>query len=41
MITKKPDREEYKTIVKVSGMGIAVIGIIGFVLHILNQILFI
>ncbi|MFH1770268.1 MAG: protein translocase SEC61 complex subunit gamma [archaeon] len=40
MITKKPDKEEYKTIVKASGLGIAVIGIIGFVLQLINQLIF-
>ncbi|MBC8500232.1 MAG: protein translocase SEC61 complex subunit gamma [DPANN group archaeon] len=39
-ITKKPDKIEYKTIVKASGLGIALIGIIGFLLQILNQMLF-
>jgi protein transport protein SEC61 subunit gamma and related proteins len=34
-ITKKPDRDEYRTLVKVSGLGIAVIGLIGFLLHVL------
>ncbi len=32
-ITKKPSREEFKVIVKVSGIGIAVIGAIGFLIH--------
>jgi protein transport protein SEC61 subunit gamma and related proteins len=34
-ITKKPNREEYRTLVKVSGLGIAVIGMIGFLLHVI------
>jgi protein transport protein SEC61 subunit gamma and related proteins len=34
-ITKKPDMDEYKMLVKVSGLGIAVIGLIGFLLHVL------
>lgn len=34
-ITKKPDMDEFKTLVKVSGLGIAVIGTIGFFLHVL------
>ena len=38
-ITKKPDKQEFWTIVKVSGLGILVIGFIGFVLAIINQIL--
>ena len=32
-VTKKPTKEEFKTIVKISGLGIAVIGVIGFILH--------
>ena len=34
-VTKKPTREELKTIVKVSGIGIIVIGAIGFLVHII------
>ncbi len=37
-ITKKPDSFEYKTIVKVSGLGILVIGLIGFILHTLSRL---
>ena len=40
-ITKRPNKEEFLTIVKVSGLGILVIGFIGFVFHILNQLLII
>lgn len=32
-ITKKPSREEFKVIVKVSAIGIAIIGAIGFLIH--------
>jgi len=39
-ITKKPSKEEYKTIVKVSGLGILVIGLIGFVMQIIYQVFF-
>ena len=38
-ITKMPDREEYMTLVKVSGLGIAVIGMIGFLLHVIFVLL--
>jgi len=38
-VTKKPNKEEFMTIVKVSGLGILVIGLIGFVLQFLKQIL--
>ena len=30
-ITKKPTQDEFKTIVKVSGLGILIIGVVGFV----------
>ena len=32
-ITKKPTREEYKAIMKVAGLGILLIGLIGFIIH--------
>jgi protein transport protein SEC61 subunit gamma-like protein len=39
-ITKKPTTEEFKVIVKVSGIGMAVIGLIGFFISMLKQLLF-
>ncbi|MBI2145621.1 protein translocase SEC61 complex subunit gamma [Candidatus Woesearchaeota archaeon] len=39
-VTKKPTKPELMNIVKVSGIGIALIGLIGFVLHITNRLLF-
>ncbi len=38
-ITKKPNGEEYKGIVKVTGMGIGIIGLIGFVIFMAKQLL--
>ena len=38
-ITKKPTKEEYKAIVKVSGLGILLIGFIGFLIHLVDQII--
>lgn len=32
-ITKKPTKEEYKAIMKVAGLGILLIGFIGFIIH--------
>jgi len=32
-VTKKPDAFEFKTIVKVSGLGILIIGLIGFIVQ--------
>ena len=36
-ITKKPNSEEYKAIVKASGIGIIIIGAIGFIIHMIVQ----
>ena len=38
-ITKKPTKEEYKAIMKVSGLGILLIGFIGFIIHVIDQVL--
>jgi protein transport protein SEC61 subunit gamma-like protein len=38
-VTKKPDSFEFKTLVKVSGLGILIIGMIGFIIQLINQIL--
>ena len=39
-ITKRPGRDEFKNLVKVTGIGIAVIGGIGFVIFLIRQLLF-
>ena len=39
-ITKKPSRFEFKTIVSISALGLAIIGIIGFVIHIIRETAF-
>ncbi len=39
-VTKKPTKEELMNIVKVAGIGIILIGLIGFVLQIINRVLF-
>lgn len=39
-ITKKPSSMEFKTIVKVSGLGIIIIGLLGFFIQMLRQLLF-
>lgn len=36
-ITKKPTKEEYKAIVKVSGLGILLIGFVGFLLQLIER----
>jgi protein transport protein SEC61 subunit gamma and related proteins len=39
-ITKKPSGDEFKTIVKVTGLGIAAIGMMGFLLHVIWMLAF-
>ncbi len=38
-VTKKPDKQEFTTIVKISSIGMAVIGVIGFLVHFVKEIL--
>ena len=38
-ITKKPGKEEYFSIVKVTGLGIIIIGIIGFAIFMLVELI--
>ena len=38
-VTKKPTKEEFRTIVKVSGIGILLIGLLGFLLQMIKQTL--
>ena len=39
-ITKRPNRDEFKNLVKVTGLGIAIIGAIGFIIFLIKQLLF-
>jgi protein transport protein SEC61 subunit gamma-like protein len=38
-VTKKPTRTEFKTIIKISGLGILLIGFIGFLIQTIYQVL--
>lgn len=38
-VIKKPGKEEYKTIVKVTGLGITIIGLMGLIMQMINQML--
>ncbi|MEK6907606.1 MAG: protein translocase SEC61 complex subunit gamma [Nanoarchaeota archaeon] len=38
-LTKKPSNEEFKTIAKVAGIGTLVIGFIGFLVHLIAQMI--
>jgi protein transport protein SEC61 subunit gamma and related proteins len=39
IITKKPTNSEFKTVVKVSAIGMAIIGMIGFLINIMQKLL--
>jgi protein transport protein SEC61 subunit gamma-like protein len=39
-VTKKPTSLEFKTIVKVSGLGILIIGVVGFIIAMVRQLVF-
>ena len=39
-VTKKPTKVEFKTIVKASAIGMGIIGLLGFAIHIMRQLLF-
>jgi len=36
-ITKKPNKEEFSTIVKVTAIGLAIIGLIGMIIYLLTE----
>jgi protein transport protein SEC61 subunit gamma and related proteins len=38
-VTRKPNKEEYKIIVRVSGLGILVIGFVGFLIYLAGALL--
>ncbi|MEM4282687.1 MAG: protein translocase SEC61 complex subunit gamma [Candidatus Woesearchaeota archaeon] len=38
-VTKKPDSDEYKLVVKIAGIGILIIGFVGFLIHFLKELL--
>jgi protein transport protein SEC61 subunit gamma-like protein len=38
-VTKKPDRTEFTTIVRISGIGIAAIGFLGFLVHFIKELM--
>ena len=38
-ISKRPDREEYVNVAKVTGIGIIIIGVIGFVITLIAMLI--
>jgi len=39
-VTRKPSKLEFQTIVKASGLGMVIIGLVGFIITMLKQLLF-
>ena len=39
LVASKPDKEEYKQSVKITGLGFVVIGIIGFIIFLIVQLI--
>ncbi len=37
-VAKRPDREEYYNVSRITGLGIIVIGVIGFIISIIAQL---
>lgn len=38
-VTKKPDKVEFKTVFKVSGIGVIIIGAVGFIITMIKQLI--
>jgi protein transport protein SEC61 subunit gamma-like protein len=38
-VAKRPDREEFINVAKITGLGIIVIGVVGFVISLIAQVL--
>jgi protein transport protein SEC61 subunit gamma and related proteins len=38
-VTKKPNKEEFSTIVKVSAIGLAIIGLIGMIVYVITEMI--
>ena len=38
-VSKRPDREEYVNVAKITGIGIIIIGSIGFLIYLIGQLL--
>ncbi len=38
-VTKKPNKKEYSTVAKVTGFGILIFGILGFIIFLIIQII--
>ena len=39
MVASKPDRQEYRQSAKITGLGMAIIGVLGFLIFIMVQLI--
>ncbi|MEM7819551.1 MAG: protein translocase SEC61 complex subunit gamma [Candidatus Aenigmatarchaeota archaeon] len=39
LVSTKPDKEEYKQSIKITGIGFVIIGIIGFIIFLIFQLI--
>jgi protein transport protein SEC61 subunit gamma-like protein len=39
LVSNKPDKTEFKTTAKITGIGIVIIGVIGFIIFIIAQLI--
>lgn len=39
MLTRKPTNEEFKRVAKITGAGIIIVGLIGFLVRVISQML--
>lgn len=39
LVSSKPDRQEYKQSVKITGLGFVIIGVIGFIIFLIVQLI--
>jgi protein transport protein SEC61 subunit gamma and related proteins len=39
IVSKRPDMEEYQNVSKVTGIGVIIIGVIGFIVSIIAQLI--
>ncbi|MGV8169125.1 MAG: protein translocase SEC61 complex subunit gamma [Candidatus Nanoarchaeia archaeon] len=37
-VARKPSKQEFWTVAKVAGIGILIIGLLGFILHLIDQL---
>ncbi len=38
-VSRRPDRDEYQNVAKITGIGIIIVGVIGFIISLIAQLL--